>query len=305
MSRPAVLQFDSLLAPMQSELESRFAVLPYRPDLAAASISSIEFVVTSGSTGVPREVIAAMPQLRAIVVYGAGTDNIDLGLCQDRTIEILTSASALSEGVAEMAFAQMLAVSRNLLGADRFVRSGAWGAGAVFPMSGQLWGKRLGVFGFGAIGQSIGRRAAAGGMDVGYHNRSMIQGRGETYFPTLADLADWADVLAIAAPGGDGTRHAINADILGRLGPDGIVVNVARGSIVDETALVAALHDGRLGAACLDVFASEPMVSDTILAAPRLLLSPYAGSNTMETRSAMARMVLDKLEALKVPSNCC
>jgi lactate dehydrogenase-like 2-hydroxyacid dehydrogenase len=194
-----------------------------------------------------------------------------------------------------MAFALLLDAARGLSESDRFVRRGGWNQGR-FGIRTRASGKRLGIFGMGRIGSTVARRAAGFDMEVAYHNRRPVEGSTHSYLPSLLELARWADFLVITAAGGDATRHLVDAQVLDALGPQGFLVNVARGSVVDEAALVSALQSGHIAGAGLDVFEDEPRPHAGLLTLDNVVLAPHIASGTHETRRAMADLVLRNLE---------
>jgi lactate dehydrogenase-like 2-hydroxyacid dehydrogenase len=198
-----------------------------------------------------------------------------------------------------MGFGLLVALARRLAEADRYVRDGKWAAapGMSFPLGRQVSGARLGVVGLGRIGRTIARRAGGFDMDVRYHTRRPVADAPWRHEPDLKALAGWADFLVVITAGGAGTRHLIDAGVLDALGPEGYLVNVARGSVVDEQALVRALQDKRIAGAALDVFEREPHVPPELLAMDNVLLAPHIASSTVQTRQAMAQRVLDNLRA--------
>jgi lactate dehydrogenase-like 2-hydroxyacid dehydrogenase len=240
-----------------------------------------------------------LPKLGAIVCYGTGYDGIDLEAAAARNIEVGHSPGANAASVADIAMTLMLATTRRLLVADRYVRSGDWAASKQSPMMRPqtgMPGRRIGVYGMGEIGRKIAARCAAFESEVGYFSRSKHDVPYQ-YFPTLEALADWCSVLMVAVRAGAETHHAVNADILKRLGGQGYVVNIARGSVIDEAALVAALAEGTIAGAGLDVYETEPHAPDALTALPNVVLAPHIGGHTLESHVAMQNCVLANLTA--------
>lgn len=298
--RPRLLQIGSVTERMAARLAAGFEVarLFDRPDRAAflaAEGAGIVAVVTDGHWGVPPEVMAALPDLKVISSYGVGYDAIDAAAAAARGILVAHTPDVLNDEVADTAILLWLAVSRRLLAADRWVRSGDWERKGAFPLTRTVQGRTVGILGMGRIGQTIARRAQAFGARILYHARSPRDVPHE-YVPDPVALARAADVLICITPGGAGTRHLVNAAVLDALGPEGILVNVARGSVVDEAALVAALEAGRLGGAGLDVFEAEPHVPEALRRMENVVLTPHVGSATVETRTAMGDLVCDNLD---------
>ncbi|WP_454859239.1 2-hydroxyacid dehydrogenase [Rhizobium binxianense] len=292
MAPAKVLQIGYLPESAQQELRGRYTVLESEHTVDA----SVEVVITDGTCGVPTELIETLPNLKLIAVNGAGTDAIDLTLTASRAIAVETTGSVLADDVADMAMALLLAVSRQILIADAYVRSGSWERAAPLPLATSLSGKRMGIFGLGQIGQAIARRAEAFGMEVCYFNRTV---RTDVYWPratSLLDLAQQSDILMSVVPGGDVTRHAIDFEVLRLLGPSGFVVNVGRGSVIHEAALAEAIGERIIAGAGLDVFEDEPRVHPSLLASPHVVLQPHRGSATAQTRERMGQMVLGMIE---------
>jgi lactate dehydrogenase-like 2-hydroxyacid dehydrogenase len=240
-----------------------------------------------------------MPRLGAIVCYGTGYDGVDMKAARERNIAVGHSPGANAASVADIAVTLMLAATRRLLVADNYVRSGDWGAAKPSPMmrpQAGMPGRRVGVYGMGEIGRKIAARVSAFEADVGYFSRSR-RDVPYRYFDSLEALADWCSVLMIAVRAGDDTHHAVNADILRRLGEDGYVVNIARGSVIDQAALVQALTDKTIAGAGLDVYAKEPHAPDALTAFPNVVLTPHIGGHTLESHAAMQDCVIANLTA--------
>ncbi|MBN8975172.1 MAG: 2-hydroxyacid dehydrogenase [Rhizobiales bacterium] len=266
---------------------------------SAAQLSEVRILISAGATLLPAEVMDLMPSLKAIVCYGTGYDGVDIAAASARGIAVGHSPAANAAAVADIAMTLMLAVTRRLLPADAYVRSGDWAAAKPSPQMAPRPGnpgRRVGVYGMGAIGRKIAARAAAFETDVAYFSRSRhdVPYR---YVDSLAALAEWCDVLIVAVRAGADTHHIIDADILRRLGPDGYLVNISRGSAVDEAALVAALTDGTIAGAGLDVFETEPHSPDALTAFPNVVLTPHIGGHTADSHIAMQACVLANLEA--------
>ncbi|WP_020656159.1 2-hydroxyacid dehydrogenase [Massilia niastensis] len=253
----------------------------------------VRAIVTRGNYAVPRSVIERLPRLGAIASMGVGIDLIDLAAAREHGVLVANTPDVLNDAVAELCIGLLFALLRRLPEADRFVRAGGWQQG-VFPLTTTLAGKRVGIVGLGRIGKDIARRLEPFGVSIAYHGRS-DQHLHWTYQPDLRELARDADVLILIAPGGEGTRRLVDASVLDALGPRGFLVNVARGSVVDEAALLAALEGRRIAGAALDVFENEPGIDERFLALDNVVLTPHVGSATVETRSAMARLTVDNL----------
>ena len=298
-----------LLAGRLPSLEPRLAAtydlhrLADEPDpyafLAQHGGEFIGLVTSAGGQGAPTALIAALPALRVISSFGVGLDKIDLAAARERGIAVGYTPDVLNDCVADTAFALLLAVARRVSEADRFVRAGCWVAAGnqPFGLGRRVSGARLGIVGLGRIGQTIARRASGFDMEVRYHSRRPVADAPWPHEPALLELARWADYLVVITAGGAGTRHLINAEVLEALGPRGFLVNVARGSVIDEAALVRALVERRIAGAGLDVFEHEPRVPAELLALDNVVMLPHIASATEETRAAMAQRVLDNLAA--------
>ena len=301
-SRPRILQIGRLPLPaLEAELAARYHVtcLADQPDPAAFLAShDAQFtgVVTTAAIGLKSEVIAALPHLKVISSFGVGFDALDIDAAKARGVQVGYTPGVLNDCVADMAFALMLDVSRNIAASDRFVRRGEWPK-ARFALGSRVSGKRLGIVGMGRIGQAVAERASGFSMEMGYHNRRPAEGCALSYFESLTALAQWADYLVLTVAGGAGTRHLVNSDVLNALGQSGYLINVARGSVVDKAALIAALTERRIAGAGLDVFEDEPRVPDALMALDNVVLTPHTASATHETRRAMADLVLENLHA--------
>jgi len=261
-----------------------------------AAAVSIEVLVTTGAQGASRASMQRFPNLRAVACHSVGVDLVDLEAAAERGIQVSNTPGVLDACVADLTLGLMLAVVRRVCEADRFVREGHWLQGR-FPLAASLGGKCCGIVGMGRIGEAIARRACAFDMTVEYHSRRPKTELPYRYHAELADLADAADVLVVIVPGGAETTGLIDATVLEHLGPAGYLVNVSRGSVVDEPALVSALQAGTIAGAALDVFADEPCVPDAVTRMDNVVLSPHNGSATHETRAAMARCVVENVEA--------
>jgi lactate dehydrogenase-like 2-hydroxyacid dehydrogenase len=253
-------------------------------------------VLTTGVAGIDAATAARLPRLEIVAVHGVGVDAIDFDALAPRAIAVTNTPDVLTDDVADLAVLLLMAASRRLPQLDRYVRAGAWEAKAPLQAGRSLRGKMAGIVGFGRIGQAVAARLDGFGMDIRYFQRSSA----DSPYPrsaSLLALAQESDFLVICAPGGEATRAMIDATVMEALGPEGTLVNIARGSLVDEGALVAALQQGRLGAAALDVFADEPRVPEALRDLGNVVLTPHVGSFTRETRTAMGRLAVDNLLA--------
>lgn len=241
-------------------------------------------VLTIGSTGLTAQEIAMMPALELVCALGAGYENIALDAARARGIVVANGAGTNDDCVADHAFGLLIAIVRGLRPLDRLCREGVWRDAIGLPPN--VSGKKLGIFGLGTIGQKIARRAAGFDMAIGYHNRNPREGVDHRYFDSLEALAAWCDVLVCATPGGPATRHRINAEVLDALGPQGYLVNIARGSVVDTAALAAALAEHRIAAAGLDVYESEPAAPQELIGLDNLLITPHVAGWSPEAVQA-------------------
>jgi hydroxypyruvate reductase len=264
------------------------------PAAFAVVAAQVRGVVGGGESRVSGELIRSLPALELISIMGVGYDGVDVAAARERNVMVTHTPDVLNDDVADLAIGLMLCAARQLPAADRFVREGRWPAGAM-PLARKMSGARLGLVGMGRIGQAIAKRALAFGMSVAYTARNPRPQLPYAYHPNATTLAAQSDFLVIITPGGAGTRHLVNAEVLAALGPKGILVNVARGSVVDEAALIDALQRGVIGGAGLDVFADEPNVPEALRAMPQVVLAPHIGSATNATRQAMADLAFANL----------
>ncbi len=256
----------------------------------------IRAVTGQGGTLYDEKILRTLPNLEIISVFGVGYDGVPIAYCKERGIRVTNTPDVLTEDVADVALALVLMTARRFLEANRYLHAGGWQK-ALFDLSTKPGGKRAGIFGLGRIGKAIAHRLEAIGMEIGYHGRKPQADVKYPYFSSLKELAEWSDFLIVASPGGAATQNAVNADVMRALGPDGTLINIARGSVVDEPALIHALQTGVIKAAGLDVFAHEPNVPAELLALPNAVLFPHVGSGTNETRRAMADLVVKNLRA--------
>lgn len=304
-SRPVVLQALALMPSLERTLAERYEVhrLPAagaeRDAFLASRGGDFDALVTSAAGGATAELIAALPKVRVISSFGVGLDKIALDAAARRGIPVGYTPDVLNDCVADMAFALLLAVGRRIPEADRYVRAGRWTQkpAAPFPLGRQVSGARLGIVGLGRIGRTVAKRAGGFDMEVRYHNRRPVADVPWAYEATLVELARWSDFLVVITAGGPETRHLVDARVLEALGPEGYLVNVARGTVIDEAALVRALQERRIAGAGLDVYEHEPQVPPELFALDNVVLAPHIASATEQTRQAMAQRVLDNLEA--------
>ena len=299
--RPLVAILTPLHAPTLARLHATYDcrnLWDGAPDQASLAqvAERAEVLVTFSPRGVDAATIEALPRLRLVACFGVGVDAVDLDACRARGIRVSNTPDVLTEDVADMAMALMLATLRRIVVGDRHVREGRWLSGPM-PLTTALSRKRVGIVGLGRIGLAIAERCAAFGCEIAWHGPRPKEGVAWPLNSDLRGLAAWADVLVAACPGGPDTQGIISRGVIEALGPQGVFVNIARGSVVDEPALVEALVAGRLGGAGLDVFADEPRVPEALFALDSVVLAPHAASGTNETRSAMGQLVLDNVAA--------
>lgn len=255
-----------------------------------------EAVVTNGHTSLTREQLRHLPKVGIVACSSAGFETIDDVALRERGIALTNSSVALYDDVADAALMLTLAARRHLIAADHYVRSGAWGRDGMYPLVSSVRGKHAGIVGFGRIGQAIARRFEPLGLEIGYTARSRKTSP-HAFFPDVLSLAHWADILVAILPGGAETEGVISKEVIEALGPQGTFVNVARGTVVDERALIEALRSGSLGSAALDVYLDEPHPDPALTTLPNVTLYPHHASGTVETRDAMAQTVVDNLAA--------
>ncbi len=249
-------------------------------------------------TGYPirADLIAALPKLEIIATMSVGLDHIDLAAAKARGVAVTYAPDVLTDCVADTGMALVLAVARRIVAADRFVRAGNWLKGG-FPLASKVGGATMGIVGLGRIGKAVAKRAEAFGMRIVYFGRHRQSGVAYPYYDDLVAMARASDYLMLTSPGGPTTRHLVNTAVIEALGPEGVIVNIARGSVVDEVAMVAALIAGKLGGAGLDVYEDEPRVPEALTRLENVVLLPHLASATTATRVAMGQLMIDNLKA--------
>ncbi|WP_168194416.1 2-hydroxyacid dehydrogenase [Formicincola oecophyllae] len=304
--KPLLLVLEAFSPEALQAMAAHFTLIimpsPQWPDAASLApvAGSITAIATAGAPGVPQPIMDMLPNLKMVAVNGVGTDAINLQACKERGIAVSTTQGLQTDAVADMAMALLLAVKRHVVFNDRYVREGLWATKGYPPLGSGLAGNKLGLVGYGTIGQAIAERARAFRMEVGYFCRHEVAGQkgaGARFFPALAEMASWCDDLVLILPGGPATQNLVDGAILRALGAQGCLVNVARGSVVDEPALLKALQERTIMGAGLDVFWNEPDINKAFFSLDNVVLSPHQGSATIQTRVAMARNVLDNLLA--------
>jgi lactate dehydrogenase-like 2-hydroxyacid dehydrogenase len=290
-----------LYQPVMTRLESEFILQPLweaQEPLAFLAPLAERVRGFASFTGypVPAALIAALPKLEIIATMSVGTDHIDLSAARARGIAVTNAPDVLTDCVADLGMGLVINLARNLVAADRFVREGKWREG-LFPLATKLGGATMGIVGLGRIGKAVAQRAEGFGMRVVYFGRRRSSDVAYEFYDDLAAMARDSDYLMLTCPGGEATRHLIDANILAALGPEGRLVNIARGSVVDQTALIEALTARRIAGAALDVYADEPRVPEALTKLDNVVLAPHIASATHATRGAMGNLMIDNLKA--------
>ena len=297
MKQGVLLTGGFLMPEVQARLESRFAV--FSPDSAGDNAEEVGAVITTGHHGADAALMDGLPNLRIVACYGVGYDGIDVEAATKRGIWVSNTPDVLNDDVADLALALMLAAVRRLPESERYARGGKWEAAGEFPLTERLTGRRLGMLGMGRIGGAIVRRALAFDMEVFYHATARKGDSPHRWAGSAAELARQVGILCVAAPATPQTRGMVDAEVLRALGKgrgEGWLVNIARGSLVDEPALIAALRDGVIAGAALDVFADEPRIPAELREMENVVLSPHQGSATFHTRRAMGELAAENVE---------
>ena len=298
MSRPAVLMIGSLPKDITEPVDAEFNAygLWQADDRDGVLRQAADEVrgIAAGGMGADAGLIEALPKLEIISSFGVGYDAIDVAAAAARGIIVTNTPDVLNDDVADLALALLLAANRSLVTGDRYVRAGRWLEGDL-PLATKTAGQTVGILGLGRIGKAIAARAEACGVTIVYHGRRHQPDQPYRYYRSLTAMAADADVLIVICPGGEATTRIVDAEVLQALGPNGVLINVARGSVVDQAALVAALTEGRLRAAGLDVYEDEPRVPEVLFDLDNVILLPHLGSATVETRAAMCNLVVENL----------
>ena len=302
MARPEVLELIDVHPGTTARLDEEYGLhrlwqASEQTKFVAEVAPRVRAAVTNGIVGMRGDLIEALPALEIIGVFGVGVDAVDLAVARARGVRVTNTPDVLTEGVAELALALLLAVARRIPFNDRFVRAGRWPKEGDPALASSLAGRRLGIVGLGRIGRTVAELAEAFGMVICYTGPRCKDDVAWRYYDDLVELAREVDCLMVTCKGGPETAGLIGREVIEAVGPEGWLINISRGSVVDEPALVDALVSGRLGAAGLDVFASEPRVPDALLRLDNVVFQPHQGSASEETRAAMGRLVLDNLEA--------
>ena len=303
MSRPAILQVGSYPEWDQVLLDEAFEMHRYfeSEDKAAflAEVGpDIVGIATRGELGADRAMIEACPNLKIIAVYGVGYDAVDLQACKERGIRVTNTPDVLTNDVADLGVAMMLAQSRGMIGASEWVRDGSWAQKGNYPLQTRVWGKKAGVLGLGRIGLEVAKRLQGFNLEIAYTDVATKYYAHEwTFMKDAVALAAHSDFLFVTLAASPETRHIVNADVLEALGPTGMIINISRASNIDESALLDALEHGKIGGAALDVFEGEPALNPRFLALDNVLIQPHHASGTYETRKAMGDLVRNNLLA--------
>ena len=299
--KPEILMIGPMMPHVMAALDEAYTVHRlYQAENHDALVEkvggNIRGIATDGHLGASADLMTRLPNLEVISCYGVGTDAIDLKHAAANNIIVTNTPDVLNDDVANLAIALLLATSRNLVANDKHVRTGQWLKGNP-PLASGIRDKKVGILGLGRIGKNIAGKLEVFGCHIAYHGRKKQDDQPYEYFNDLVSLAQNSDYLIVICPGGPQTNGIVNAEVCQALGPNGTLINVSRGSVVDEPALVAALESGELGGAGLDVFADEPNVPAILLQLDNVVLQPHAGSATTETRQAMGDLVVDNLAA--------
>lgn len=298
MSIP-VLALGALHPRLAEGVATRFQVFnaPADPDAITPEMQAARAIVTGGGTGASAAIMDALPALEMIGLMAVGYDSVDVAHAKAKGIRVSNTPDVLTDDVADLAVGLVYATVRNIAANDRFVREGRWAVGETPAFCGRVTGKRIGILGLGRIGQAIAARLAPAAGEILYHNRNARTDVPWTYVVDPIAFAEQSDILIVVTAGGPETKGLVDARMIDALGPQGVLINISRGSVIDEPALVAALAEGRLGGAGLDVFVNEPQVPEALLAMDNVVLQPHQGSATVFTRDAMADLVLANLDA--------
>ena len=293
-----IMQVTSLPGPMLNALqEEGYLVHDHAHITDPAALTKVTALVgMGGSAKVDRNLLSMLPNVKVIVIHGVGYDGVDVAAAKERGIVVTHTPDVLNDDVADLALALMLSIGRKIPQADRFVRNGDW-ASEPFPMTRKVSGARLGIVGLGRIGQAIAKRAQGFDMNIAYSGRQAKVGVPYAFYPNVTELAKVVDFLVLTVPGGKETKNLVNAEVLQALGAKGFLINVARGPVVDEPALIHALKTKSIAGAACDVFWDEPSISPELRALQNTVLTPHIGCHTLETRRAMAELAMRNLNA--------
>ncbi|WP_097092585.1 2-hydroxyacid dehydrogenase [Novosphingobium sp. Chol11] len=300
-TRIPIVVYGPLSPYLEEQLKARFQVHEVAADADSialdGAVRGARALVSFGSVGAPAAIMDALPRLELISLFSVGYDKVDIAHARKKGIKVSNTPDVLTDDVADLAVGLLYAAVRNIAANDRMVRSGKWALGQQVALSGSVTGRRIGVLGLGRIGRAIARRLEPVASEIIYHNRMPAAGTRYRYVQDRIAFARESEVIIVATSGGPEARGLVDAAMLDALGPQGMLINISRGSVVDEDALVAALTEGRIGGAGLDVFVNEPQVPEALFAMDNVVLQPHQGSATVNTRKAMADLVLANLDA--------
>ena len=301
MTKPDLLQICPLPPDVVGQLQPQFTIHTLsdaadKNGLIAGLAGGLTAAITNGNAGFSPALMDQLPKLKLISSLGVGYDNIDVPAATARGIAVTNTPDVLTDDVADVALMLLLGTVRRMPQGDAYVRRGDW-LKRPMALTQKVCGRKAGIVGLGRIGMAIAKRAAACEISLAWHGPRPKPGVPYPYYDDLVALARDSDFLIIACPGGPATRHLVNAAVLEALGPNGWLINIARGSVVDEAALIAALRDQKIAGAGLDVFDDEPRVPDALLAFDNVVVQPHVGSATVETRRAMSQLVVDNVRA--------
>ena len=302
MDKPKALLVAGISAELKGMLAEVVELVPLNKQgdanqFLADQGADFELVVTSAGKGCANALMEQLPNLKVIFNWGVGYDKVDVEFATSRNVQVTNTPDVLNECVADMAIGMLISQARCMGEAERFVRRGEWLSNPTPPMGQKVSGKRLGIVGLGRIGLEAAKRAEAFSMQIRYHNRHPREDVDYAYEASIVELAKWSDYLLLLCPSTPETYQMIDREVLQALGPQSSLINIARGAVVDQKALVDLLLSGELGGAALDVFEREPEVPEALMDLPNVLLLPHVGSATFETRTAMAQLVVDNVKA--------
>lgn len=300
-TRIPIVTYGSLSPYLADQLRGRFEVHEVSADADPATlpkaVQEARALVSFGSVGASAAMMDALPKLEMIGLFSVGYDKVDVAHAREKGIKLSNTPDVLTDDVADLAVGLLYATVRNIAANDRMVRSSQWARGGTVALSGSITGRRIGILGLGRIGRAVARRLEPVASEIIYHNRTPVADVPFRYVEDRIAFAQESDAMIIATSGGPEAQRLVDAAMLDALGPQGVLVNISRGSVIDEVALVAALSEGRIGGAGLDVFVNEPEVPEALLTMDNVVLQPHQGSATVRTRKAMADLVLANLDA--------
>ncbi len=300
-TRIPIVAYGPLSSYLADQLRARFAVHEVPADADPATlpkaVRAARALVSFGAVGASAAMMDALPKLEMIGLFSVGYDKVDVAHAREKGIKLSNTPDVLTDDVADLAVGLLYAMVRNIAANDRMVRSGQWARGGTVALSGSITGRRIGILGLGRIGRAVARRLEPVASEIIYHNRRAVADVPYRYVEDRIAFAQESEAIIVATSGGPEAQRLVDAAMLDALGPHGVLINISRGSVIDEYALVAALAEGRIGGAGLDVFVNEPDVPEALLTMDNVVLQPHQGSATVSTRKAMADLVLANLDA--------